>query len=249
MKRIILIFSLIFALSVSVSPVSFKTEFSKANSFYERGDFKGALDSYLKIESSISNWKLFYNIGNTYFKLGDLVRSKIYFLKAKSFEPFNESIEKNLDIIERALNNHIHLPDPGFISRLLKKIESFITIDLLSVLLIFLLLLFAFFEFMIIKKGRGKKLVYSILISLIMVITISSYHMLRVNDFNKNKFAVVIVRDSKLRSGPGTGNTVLFDISPGVTVKIIDNNRDWVQITASPEIAGWIEKGNIEKIK
>ena len=82
-----------------------------------------------------------------------------------------------------------------------------------------------------------------------MVILFSSYHMLRVNKFNRNKLAVVIVKESKLRSGPGTANTVLFDVSPGVTVRIVDNNRDWVQVTASSEIAGWIEKNNIERIK
>lgn len=249
MKRIVYIVLITIFLTVSVSSTSYKTDFSNANSFYEKGDFNAALEQYLKIESNISNWKLFYNIGNSYFKLGDLVKSKIYFLKAKRLVPFNESVNKNLGIIESSLNNNIQLREPGFASNVLKKIESFITIDILSVFLILILLTFAFFEMMLIKTGRTKRSVYGIIISFIMILLLFSYHMIRVGNYNKIKLAVVIRSESKLRSGPGIDNTVLFDITPGITVKIVDQNRDWVQVTASPEIAGWIESEKIEKIK
>ncbi len=249
MKKLIYVFSIVLILSLYLSADSFNIKFSNANAFYEKGDFKSALDSYLELEKDITNWKLYYNIGNSYFKVGDLVRAKIYFLKAKQLEPFNESIKKNIEIVEKVLNNNIHLPDPGFLSRVLMKIESILSIDALSVILVLILFIFACFEFMIITKGRKKKLVYGILLSFIMVLLFSSYHMFRVNKVNRNKLAVVVAKDSKLRSGPGAANTILFDISPGVTVKIVDNNRDWVQVTASPEIAGWINIEKIEKIR
>ena len=249
MKKIIFICILFILFSLSVFPDSFETRFLNANSFYEKGDFKSALDIYLELEKDIANWKIYYNIGNSYFKLRDPVRAKIYYLKAQRFDSFNESTKKNLEIVERFLNNNIHLPDPGFISKVLMKIESFLTLDILTIILVLLLIIFAYFEFMLITKGKRKKLIYGILLSFIMVILFSSYHMLRANKFNRNKLAVVIVKESKLRSGPGTANTVLFDVSPGVTIRIVDSNRDWVQVTASSEIAGWIEKNNIERIK
>ena len=34
---------------------------------------------------------------------------------------------------------------------------------------------------------------------------------------------------------------MLFKVNPGLEVKIIDRSRDWVQVTASAQIAGWIE--------
>ena len=60
---------------------------------------------------------------------------------------------------------------------------------------------------------------------------------------------MIVLNDSELRSGPGTGNTVLFDVSPGVTVRIIEKNRDWVQVSGSSEIAGWIRAESIERIQ
>ena len=249
MKKIILICILYTLFSVPVFPGSIESRYLNANSFYENGDFKSALHSYLEIEKDISNWKLYYNIGNSYFKLKDPVRAKIYYLKAQKFKPFNESIKKNLEIVERFLNNNIHLPDPDFVSKVLMKIESLLTMDVLTIILVLLLIIFAYFEFVLITKGKRKKLIYGILLAFIMLILFSSYHIVRANKFNRNKLAVVIVKESKLRSGPGTSNTVLFDVSPGVTVRIVDNNRDWVQVAASSEIAGWIEKNNIERIK
>ena len=44
-----------------------------------------------------------------------------------------------------------------------------------------------------------------------------------------------------MRSGPGESNTELFKINPGLEVKILDRSRDWVQVSASPQVAGWIE--------
>jgi len=51
-----------------------------------------------------------------------------------------------------------------------------------------------------------------------------------------------------LRSGPGEDNTVLFKVNPGLEVRIIDRRGEWVQVTASERIAGWIEKKRLALI-
>ncbi len=57
----------------------------------------------------------------------------------------------------------------------------------------------------------------------------------------RSRSAVVWEEDAQLRSGPGGDNTVLFKVNPGLEVRIIDRRGDWVQVTASERIAGWIE--------
>jgi len=59
---------------------------------------------------------------------------------------------------------------------------------------------------------------------------------------------VMVRADSELRSGPGENNTVLFKVNPGLKVKIIEKSRSWVQVSASSQVAGWVEEDRLERI-
>jgi len=248
MKKLAFVVAMIFISTLFLGAYSPVSEFIEGNSHYEKDEYDEALVKYLGVAKSISNWKLYYNIGNTYFKLGDFVKSKINFLKAKKLNPFDSSIKQNLQIVEEMLNNSIKLTEPGFLSITIKKIESLFTINFLSILLLSILLIFCFFIFRLARIGRSKINVYGILLSFILLIFISIYHIHRVNSFYNENYAVIVNTNARLRSGPGINNTVLFEISPGVTIRIIDVKRDWIQVSASSETAGWINVSDVERI-
>ena len=47
--------------------------YQEGNRLYQEGDFEGALASYLRlVEAGFESGEVYYNIGNTYFKLGDV---------------------------------------------------------------------------------------------------------------------------------------------------------------------------------
>ncbi|MCK5004186.1 MAG: SH3 domain-containing protein [Candidatus Aminicenantes bacterium] len=248
MKKSIIVLILIISMISFIFPTGINSRFAAGNEYYENGEYQKALDVYLKIAEKTSNWKLFYNIGNSYFKTGDIVRSKINYLKAERLKPFNKSIEQNLRIIDGLLNNRVRLPEPDFLTKTLMKFESFLAINVLSVLILIILFIFSFFTFRLVRAGRSKNYIYGILISFILLLFLFFYHIHRVNNFYRNKHAVIVIPNSQLRSGPGEENTILFEINPGVTIRVIDVHRDWVQVAASTDIAGWIERKNIEKI-
>jgi len=248
MNKSIIILTLIINMVSFVFPTGMNSRFAAGNEHYENGDYQKALEVYLEIAENTSNWKLFYNIGNSYFKTGDIVRSKINYLKAERLNPFDKSVEQNIRIADELLDNRVRLPDPDYITRTLMRFESFLTINTLSVLTLIILLILLFFIFRLFRAGRSKIHIYGILISLTLLLLLFTYHIHRVNSFHRNNQAVIVVSNSQLRSGPGEDNTILFEINPGVTIRIVDEHRNWVQVTASSEIAGWIEIKNIEKI-
>ena len=248
MRKTVIVLTLIIIMISFIFPTGINSRFESGNEYYENGEYQKALKVYLEIAENTSSWKLFYNIGNSYFKTGDIVRSKINYLKAERLKPFDRSIEQNLRIIDGLLDNRVNLPEPDFLTKTLIRFESFLTINVLSVLILIILFIFSFFTFKLVRTGRSKIYIYGILISFILLLFLFFYHIHRVNNFYNNKHAVIVAPNSQLRSGPGEENTILFEINPGVTIRIIDEHRDWVQITASTEIAGWIERENIEKI-
>jgi tetratricopeptide (TPR) repeat protein len=223
-------------------------DFDKANQLYEKGKYAEALNGYKKIEKSGVHWKLFFNMGNCHYKLNNFVKAKIYFLRAERLKPFDDSIQKNIEIVNKKFSDKISEKKPDFIARVIKKIEALIPLNLVSAILLISILILNLFIFLLIKKGKKRLFIYGASFSLIISILLFSYHVYRVKKQNLRDTAVIVKNESILRSGPGDTNTILFKVNPGIKVKIIDKSRDWLQVSASKEIAGWIEDSDIERI-
>jgi tetratricopeptide (TPR) repeat protein len=224
--------------------------FQEGNTLYEEGNYNNALSIYREIESQVPHWRLFYNIGNCYFKTQQWVQAKIYYLKARRLEPFNDSIDKNIAIVNKHLNDKVPDTKPDFVSRLMMRIESIVSLNVLSVLLILLVLVFNGFLFLLIKRGKQRLLLYGVSFSLIITLLLAGYHIYRAGKLNDRNIAVITYEEAQLRSGPGDNNTVLFKVNPGLEVKVIDHSSSsqWLQVSASSDIAGWIEADKLTRI-
>lgn len=222
--------------------------FEKANRLYEEGRHKEALAEYLKLEKSVVNWKIFYNAANCYFKMGEFVRAKIYYLRAQRLAPFESSIEKNIEITDLRFSDKMAAPPPDFLERVGRRIESVLSLNMVSWILLLAALLLNYFLFQLMWKGRSRLVLYGVAFSLLFFLTVAGYHIQRSGSRERSSSAVVIQPDSRLRSGPGENNTVLFRVNPGLKVRIVDQSRDWVQVTASEQVAGWIRVSCLERI-
>lgn len=225
-------------------------QFGQANRLYEAGKYSEALALYLQIQENGGHWRLYYNTGNCCFKLNRLVKAKIYYLKALRLAPFEESIQKNIAIVNHLLYDKIQPPKADFVSRVMLRIESILSLDALSVLLILMAVSFNAFLFLLILKGKRRWVLYGIAFSLVFTILTAGYHMYRAGKFQRRQVAVIIKDGARLRSGPGGNNTILFKVNPGLQVKIIDSSSSgqWLQVSASAEIAGWVEAEDLERI-
>lgn len=239
---------LLLMLIVNVSANSFQDNFNRASQLYEDGKYKESLKIYLFIEKYIKNWKLFYNIGNCYYKLNQFVEAKIYYLRSKRLKPFNNSIDKNIEIVNREFKDKIPKPKLDFFSKFLLRIESILSLNFISIILLVLILMLNVFVFILIKNGKNKVVIYFVSFLFVFTILVSFYHIYRVGKHNLKKSAVIVGNNIDLRSGPGENNTVLFKVNQGLEVKIIESSRNWVQVSASSQIAGWIKEKELEKI-
>ena len=238
---------LIIVLTVAVSIASAaygevsEADFATANSLYERGEFKQALEMYQTLEEDVENWKVQYNIGNCYFKLNKPLLAKIHYLRAQRLKPFEPSIEKNLGVVDRLFKDAVPPEKPDFVEGVFMRLEAAVTLDVVSWLLLLSVVGLNIFIFIWLLRGRTKIVSYGVAVFLILAVILSFYHVVRVSETNKRDVAVVISPETVLRSGPGENNTILFKVNPGLKVRIIERSKDWCQVTASAQIAGWIK--------
>lgn len=248
MKRLMFFSIFIFFFTLFLSTENITSKFNEGNIKYKEGKFREALDSYSKESKNILNWKLFYNMGDCYFKLDDFVNAKIYFLKAQRLKPFDSSIQKNLDVVNLKLNIKSKSNDDNFIRIVLLKIESIFSLNFISILLLIIIIISNFFIIMLVLSGRKRILLYGITFSLISLFLIYGYHMYRVKKIHSRNMGVVLSEKARLRSGPGEENTVLYNVALGVKLKIIEQSGNWIYVSESDSIAGWIKKIYIQKI-
>ena len=132
MKKYLLLFlfTFQFAFSINVDSV-----FVSANNFYEKSDFQNAINEYKKIiDSEISSSVLYYNIGNSYFKLNELGYARLYYEKAKLLDPNDVDLIYNLEILENRLVDDIPKLSSFFLIDIFKKISQTLTSSTWSLL-------------------------------------------------------------------------------------------------------------------
>jgi tetratricopeptide (TPR) repeat protein len=256
MKKGFIIISILMLLAITVTGGrqlfaagdNFQERFNQAGQLYEEAKYAEALALYQGIERSVFHWKLFYNMGNCYYKMNNFVKAKIYYLRAERLNPFEASIQKNIDIVDRQFSDKMEEERPDFLTRLALHIESVISLNVLSVILLIVVVILNAFIFLLIKKGKSRFRLYGVSFSLVIVLVIGGYHIYRTGKQELRNTAVIVKADSELRSGPGESNTILFKVNPGLKVKIIEKSRTWVQVSASAQVAGWVEEDRLERI-
>ncbi len=222
--------------------------FSRANQLYENQDYTKALELYRQAEKELRNWKLFYNLGNCYYKLEDYVRAKIYFLRAQRLNPSDPDIRKNLEVVNQHFRDRVPEQKADFISRVILKIEAILSLNLLAVCLLLLVILLNGAIFLLATRGKNRWLLYGISFCLVFILISGGYLLHRQAKEKRRHIGVVVAEKAELRSGPGFDNTILFQVHPGLKVRILNQSRDWLQVSASDRIAGWIEAKRLERI-
>ena len=181
----------------------------------------------------------------------DYLAAKIYYLKARKLRPLEPAIARNIAMTNRHFRDDVALPAPDFVSRAMQVLESKLSMDALSVLLLAAVLLLNIFLFLLLTRGRSRTAplcagLFPARRALAWAPATSAA---------RPPWAVVTAPLSATRDRarscaavPGEDNTVLFKVNPGLEVRIIDRRGDWVQVTASERIAGWIEKKRLALI-
>ena len=82
--------------------------FNSANDLYRQEKIEQAIKIYQKIESKgMVSSELFYNLGNSYYKLNKVGPSIFYYEKALELNPLNQDVKNNLVFAKRLSLIHI----------------------------------------------------------------------------------------------------------------------------------------------
>ena len=250
-KTLILICFLFFGLAYTQS--SNDNYFNDAVDLYNQGDYQKAIERFLKIlENGQHSESLYFNLGNSYYKLNDIANSIYYYEKALIINPNNENVLNNLSFSQNMLIDKIEELPVNQVTQFFNFISNLFSINgwLFTGILFLYFFLIVFIIYYKSSNSNTKKN-YFILASIVIFLSFFSL-LVGINKYEKNKNtieAIIFADKIDFRSEPNYRSEVLFNLHAGTKVVVVEQLNDWVQVEIKDGNKGWIELQSIKKIK
>ena len=102
--------------------------FIKANELYNQSAYDSAAKVYEKIiNQGYSSAELYYNLGNTYYKLGNYPMAILYYEKSLKLNPNNEDTKNNIEIARAFISDKIEAVPELFIKTWWNELSNLFT--------------------------------------------------------------------------------------------------------------------------
>ncbi len=226
--------------------------FLKANDAYADENYAEALRLYKSIEKNdVESSELFYNMGNTAYKLELTAESIYYFEKALELAPEDEAILNNLAYAERMRIDQFDASPETDINKSYRQVLNLFSLDGWAFLvIIFLVLSCVSFAFFIFKRNTRSKRLFFTLFMVLIAASLGSYIMAesQLKLKAESTYAINFDEEKNLLEEPNPNASALLQIHEGTKVKLLDEFRSFYQVELPNGTIGWLEKTNIKKI-
>ena len=234
----------------SVAQIEF---YQEGNRLYQDGDFQGALAGYLRlVEAGFESGEVYYNIGNTYFKLGDLAQSILYYERARRLLPGDEDVQANLDLARSLTVDEIE-PLPRF--WLFSAADWWVNLlprTLLITVVAASYLVGTGVALLLILKRGAPPAVWGQRIALAAGVVFLVFGLnLAVREFEVGRAqeAVVFQPQVDVMSAPLDDETLtVFTVHEGTKVRIDRLSEEWAEVMLEDGRVGWVPVRALETI-
>jgi len=218
--------------------------------YYQEGNFDDAIKMFSKIEKSgIESAALYYNLGNAYFKSGDLGRAVLYYYRAKRLEPGDADIISNLEFAS-------HFSKVQMVGVQLNPIEAFLKETVGSYQLgglgwLFSLFFVSFIILLIMRFGLQYNftgidaVIVSVLCLTIFAAGLTTFKY-RVDYLDRR--AVILAPDAPVYSGPSSNTELELRGAPGLVVEVLKESGDYYNVLLENKRRGWIKRDLVAEI-
>lgn len=275
MKKILWIVSLLIAMNVTAQEagqpplqadadsLSAPAEFAAASrqgdvtkaegdSAYMRNDYASAIQIYESLLQQGEAAEVYYNLGNSYYKAGEIAKAILNYERALLLQPGSADIRANLEIARsKTVDKVTPIPEIFFVSWI-KSLINCLSVDAWAKAGIgfFLLLLASLYLFFFSKQVVGKKIGFIAGVAcLLLVILCNTFASQQKSTLEVRSKAIVLSPSVTVRSTPSESGTSLFILHEGHKVEIKDGTmNEWKEIRLEDGKVGWVPSSSIELI-
>ncbi|MDD3375388.1 MAG: hypothetical protein PHY73_06685 [Candidatus Omnitrophica bacterium] len=233
--------------NVEAAPKDVVSKFYEANLSYKDGEYRKAIDLYEDIvRLGFANGVLYYNLGNSYFKIDDLGRAIVNYERAKFFIPRDGDLRSNEQYAYSLTQAHNLLTKKMFLGRIIEKIRDEFTCNEIVWFLLALYIVLGFFVvFGMLSKWPKKKI---FIISGIFIVIIVFGSMMLITKVLAEDRAAIIMLDTDAKFEPQDNATTHFSLVIGSRINVVKAEDNWAKIERLDGKLGWIKAKDFEMI-
>jgi tetratricopeptide (TPR) repeat protein len=226
--------------------------YDAGNAAYAKGKYSDAIDDYQKIvDAGYQSVPVFFNLGNAYFRQGDLPSALLYYEKAHKIAPNDEDVNFNIRFANARTTDKLEAPPEFFVTKWWDNFILFFSVGTLSVLsiLVFvggflLLVLYLFSNNFIVKRSSFFVGLTAIFVGLVLIFMANRQE----NFFSDHHQAIIFGNSVTAKNAPDAGGKPLFIVHEGTKVNVLQETEAWMEVELPNGNAGWISVSDAKDI-
>lgn len=227
--------------------------FDNANAAYNAGQFEKAVMLYKQIlESGQHSAELYFNLGNSYYRLNQVAESIFYFEKAKQLEPTDQDINVNSAFAQNMAIDAVEVLPKSQVTQLKDNIIEFFSQEGWAYFIILLAWLFVLFWGLYLwNKIPFIKRTFFVTSLILAFLLIGSLFIAVIKSANTSDTTYGILFNEKMEvwAEPNSRAEVLFLLHEGTKVQMLDQLQEWQKIRIANGSEGWIKNAKVRSLK
>lgn len=226
--------------------------YEQANSLYQQGKTVEARDLYESIvQNGHVSGDLYYNLGNAYYKTGNIAKAILNYERARRLMPSDEDLRHNLQIANLVITDRIE-PAPrlfvwdswdGLKNLVSTRTATWLVYFVFVVLVLTVSLVVLANTYRLRKAGFLASVVSGLTLVVLLVVLFA-----KIADDHRTDEAIVLASITTIKNSPDSKSSDAFVLHAGVKIQIVDSVSDWVKIRLADGKVGWMEKAAAERI-
>jgi len=253
MRKSIIFCLILFVISgLHLSAESASGKFNEATDLYKNGKYAEAGSLYQELlNSGYQSAEIYYNLGNSYFKIDKIPDAILYYERGKRLSPDDEDINFNLKIANLKIVDKIQSVPKLFFMEWYESLYSMYSSGTWAnviIILSWLIFLFLAGYFLIWSAVVRKISFFAAMLSFVIVIVCIVFSVEQSNIEEARNDAIIFTPSVYIKSSPDKESTDLFILHEGTKVSILDEVGSWKKIKIADGNVGWLPDKTIEII-
>ena len=230
---------------VAITKVDADKEYAKGNYLQASKDYS----DLLKVGESV---ELYYNLGNCYYRLGNITKSIIAYEKAHRLSPSHRDVTFNLEFVREKTIDKIERQEKNFFSAGYTMLQNLMDMDAwarLSIVAFFACLGMAMLFLLGRDEWMRKLGFYVALLSVFVFVFSTLFAWQQKHNFDARDRAVVVAPSASVKLTPSDSSADAVVVHEGTAVQIVDRTMsDWYSVKLDDGKEGWLKRNSLEII-
>ena len=215
----------------------------KAGEAFAAGQWQNALNLYQTIEGEdLQSADLYYNIGNTYFKLGDNPHAILYYERALKLDPTHADAANNLELVSQMTLDRIDAVPDFFLFSWFRNLRQAFAADTWAWITLALLLVVGILLLLFRHGGSGglRKTAFIVAcVVFLLALFAFIFSLQQRRAVTRQDSAIVTSPVCSVKSSPADGGNTVFVLHEGTKVRLLDSVGDWSKVEIADGRQGW----------